>query len=388
MAAPRRIKKAKNVKQYDRMAKARTRLILDEPFFATLLLKLHLIEDTSIPTAATDGRVILYSPEYTETITDAECVGLLAHELMHCVFYHMTRRGHRTPYRYNLAGDYVINPGITASGMTLPPGALDDPQYYNMTTEQVYDLLPEDEEGNNPIGPDGFPQDFPPTDWVFDDSKAAMSPAEKSRVEEEWELNVQEAVRNAEAAGKMPAGLESIIESFGKPQVNWRAALRRFFTVYSKRDYSWSKVKRRLISQNIYLPSLHSEDLDNLVIGVDTSGSVSDEELALFSDEINSILVNFTATVTVIYCDSVIQEVETFETDELPRALSDEFPGRGGTRLTPILEYIETMNLDPSCMVYLTDGGIWDNPPAPSYPVLIVTTDEEISIGENIKMER
>jgi len=376
-----------NTVQFDRMAKARTRVILDEPFFATLLLKLHLIEDLTVPTAATDGRVILYNPEYTETLTDRQCVGLLAHELSHCVFKHMLRRGHRTPVRYNIAGDYMINPGLKDSGFELPPGALDDPKYYNLTTEQIYDLLPEDDEKANPIGADGYPEDFPPTDWVFDDNKAAQSIAEKNRMEEEWELNIQEAIKNAEAAGKIPIGLESLIESIGKPQINWRAALRRFFTIYSKRDFSWSKVKRRLISQNIYLPSLHSEDLDNLVIGIDTSGSVSDEELALFSDEINSILMGFNATVTVIYCDSEVQAVETFETDELPRTLSDEFPGRGGTTLTPIFEQVEKLNLDPSCMVYLTDGGIWDNPPAPTYPLLIVTTDEEISIGENIKME-
>jgi predicted metal-dependent peptidase len=388
MAAPRRIRKIAGVKQFDRMAKARTRILLDQPFFATLLLKLRLIESEDIPTAATNGEVIMYNPDFIKSITDAQTVGLIAHELMHCVFQHMTRRGHRNPRKWNRAGDYVINPGILNSGMQLPPGGLLDERYEGKTTEEVYAMLPDEAEDSEPLNPEGFPgpSSGTPTDWVFDSS--AKTPAEKQRQQDDWTINLQQAVNNAKNAGKIPAGFKELIDSFGAPTINWRVALRRFFTGYSKRDYSWAKCKRRLIGQNIYLPSLHSEDLEDLVIGVDTSGSVSKHELELFSAELNDILQGFDATITVIYCDAEVQAVDTYDTDVLPRDLRNDFPGRGGTELRPIFEYIEEHNLRPSCMVYFTDGGIYDSRlTAPDYPFLTITTDAPLKFGDNIKME-
>jgi len=388
--APKKIKRTTITNDFDVMVKARSRLILNDAFFGPLVFKLGIREAPNIPTAATDGRYIYYNPKFIDSLPSVEVLGLIVHEILHCMYNHFSRMGPRHPVLWNQAGDYVINILATDEGYVLPDGALLDYKYRDMTTEQVYDLLEEDNPNppDQPVDGDGLPEGptpGAPTDWVFPNPN--ISPVETKMEEDSWEIAVLQAAESAKKAGQLPAGIENLIEAYKKPTINWRAALRRFFSVYTKRDFSWGKVKKRLISQNIYLPSLHSEDLDNLVIGIDTSGSVSDIELEAFSAELNQILVDFDANITIIYCDYEVQNpIETFHTEQLPRELSNNFPGGGGTRLQPILDYIEEHDLHPSCFVYLTDGGIFDDPVQPSYPCLVITTDIEIPIGDNVRL--
>ena len=389
--APTRIHRMVKHEQFDMMIKARSRLILNDMFFGPLVFKLGIREAPNIPTAATDGRYIYYNPEFIETLNMPECVGLVVHEILHCMYAHFTRRGAQHPVLWNQAGDYVINIIAVDSGYTLPEGALLDRKYDEMTTEQVYDLLETDnpEPPDQPTDDDGLPigpTPGAPTDRVFESPN--LTPSEIVQEEDSWEIAVLQAAETARKAGKLPAGIEQLIEAYRKPTINWRSAMRKFFNVYTKRDYSWGRVKKRLVSQNIYLPSLHSEDLDNLVVGIDTSGSVTDDEREAFAAELNQILADFDANITFIYCDTVVYEpVETFHTDQLPKEIKGVFTGGGGTALQPILDYIEDKGLSPSCFVYLTDGGIWDDPAQPPYPCLVITTtDIEIPIGDNVRL--
>jgi len=388
--APTRIHRMVKHEQFDMMIKARSRLILNDMFFGPLVFKLGIKEAPNIPTAATDGRYIYYNPEFIETLTMPECIGLIVHEILHCMYAHFTRRGARHPVLWNQAGDYVINIIAVDSGYTLPEGALFDRKYDEMTTEHVCDLLETDnpEPPDQPTDEDGLPigpTPGAPTDWVFESPN--LTPSEIVQEEDSWEIAVLQAAETARKAGKLPAGIEKLIEAYRKPTINWRAAMRKFFNVYTKRDYSWGRVKRRLVSQNIYLPSLHSEDLDNVVIWSDTSGSVTDDERAVFAAELNQILTEFDAMVTIIYCDAEIQKIDTFHTDQLPREIDGNFPGYGGTDMQPVLDYIETEGLTPSCFICLTDGGIWKTPAQPPYPCLVITTtDMEIPIGDNVRL--
>ena len=93
----------------DTLVKAKAALILDQPFFASILLSMPMIEDTNILTMATNGDEIRYNPKFLDTLGLPETVFVLAHETMHCVFQHMTRRGTRDHNKWNIAGDYVIN---------------------------------------------------------------------------------------------------------------------------------------------------------------------------------------------------------------------------------------------------------------------------------------
>src|ERR1700757_2030945 len=137
-----------------RIQKARTALLLDLPFFGTLLFRLGARACSSIATMATDGVSLYFNPEFVETLSSAELIGTLAHEVMHPALQHHTRRAGRSPKRWNMACDYAINPMLRDAGLTLPKGVLDEAHFVDMTAEEIYNLL-EVEENNSSQDQDG-----------------------------------------------------------------------------------------------------------------------------------------------------------------------------------------------------------------------------------------
>ena len=141
-----------------RIQKARTALVLDHPFFGSLLFRLKGRECRSIQTMATDGLSLYYNPDFVETLNAATLAGTLAHEVMHPALHHHVRRSGRDPKRWNMACDFAINPLLVDAGLNLPEGVLLDNRFRGMSAEQIYNLLEseasqdsgsEDEEGES-----------------------------------------------------------------------------------------------------------------------------------------------------------------------------------------------------------------------------------------------
>jgi hypothetical protein len=133
-----------------RIQKARTTLLLDHPFFGTLLFRLGAQARSSIATMATDGVSLYFNPQFVETLSAAEIAGTLAHEVMHPALQHHTRRGGRNPRRWNMACDYAINPMLLDAGLTLPKDVLLDNRFRGMSAERIYNLLEEEEQNQSP----------------------------------------------------------------------------------------------------------------------------------------------------------------------------------------------------------------------------------------------
>src|SRR5258708_9858026 len=123
-----------------RIQKARTALLLDHPFYGSLLFRLGGRPSGSIQTMATDGVSLFYNPEFVETLNAAELAGVLAHEVMHPALQHHTRRADRDRERWNMACDYVINPLLLDAGLTLPKDVLIDHGFRGMSAKRIYDL--------------------------------------------------------------------------------------------------------------------------------------------------------------------------------------------------------------------------------------------------------
>jgi hypothetical protein len=133
-----------------RIQKARTTLLLDHPFFGTLLFRLGGKASRSVATMATDGVSLFYNPEFVDSLNAAELAGVLAHEVMHPALQHHTRRGDRDQARWNMACDYAINPMLFDAGLTLPKDVLLDERFRGMSAERIYNLIEEDEkQGGN-----------------------------------------------------------------------------------------------------------------------------------------------------------------------------------------------------------------------------------------------
>ena len=125
-----------------KMKKAVSKMMLSSPFFGVLALRLRLIPNENIPTACTDGRVILYNPDFVMKQDIERLKGLIAHEVMHPLMFHTTRRQKRDPKKWNMACDYAINPILLDSDFLLPEGGLVDREYKDMNAEQIGRLPP------------------------------------------------------------------------------------------------------------------------------------------------------------------------------------------------------------------------------------------------------
>ena len=359
------------------LTKARTTLILDHCFFGQLALRLKLVEDTSVKTLAVDGKSIFYNPDFVASLSPALTLAANAHEVMHCVFDHFSRRGDRDPKKWNIAGDYVNNAVLKDSGFEIGKDWLYNPAYAGMSTDHIYNLLPDGDgkDGGQP----GTGEPGGAMDEVLDG--AAADSAEAT----DWKIATVQAAASAKAMGKLPGALARFVDELTSPKVDWRAMLRRFVTETSKDDYSWMRPNRRFIGQGIFLPSLYSETMGEIVVAIDTSGSIDQPTLNCFGAEIKAIVQGCRpAKTTVIYCDSRINHIDVFEAND---DLHFEMHGGGGTDFCPPFQHLETQGIRPVCFVYLTDM-YGDFPPAPDYPVLwCATTDVVGPFGETVRIE-
>jgi predicted metal-dependent peptidase len=390
-----------------RIQKARTALVLDHPFFGSLLFRLKDCECRSIQTMATDGVSLYYNPDFVETLNAATLAGTLAHEVMHPALHHHVRRSGRDPKQWNMACDFAINPLLIEGGLTLPEGVLLGNRFRGMCAEQIYNLLEseasqdsgsEEEEGesganksNAERSPAGEANELsaPITEGGIGQVLDASVPnKETPTIEEqirEWNIAVNQATTIAKHAGKVPAGLNRTLEGAAEAAADWRELLRRYWSDTIPADFSWMRPNRRHLWTGLYLPGVVREGVGEVAIAVDCSGSVSARLLRLFEAEVRSILEGQRPErVYVLYFDAVVHKVETYEAG----ARIDLNPvGGGGTDFGPCFEWLDARGIRPQTLVFLTD--LYGSFPAsaPSYPVLWASTGtREAPFGKVIPM--
>jgi predicted metal-dependent peptidase len=400
-----------------RIQKVRTTLLLDHPFFGTLLFRLGAQARSSIATMATDGVSLYFNPQFVETLSAAEIAGTLAHEVMHPALQHHTRRDGRNPGRWNMACDYAINPMLVDAGLTLPKDVLLDNRFRGMSAERIYNLL-EEEEQNQSSSSDANSEsehdsadsgggsnnsESGSSDDDIDEPHAPQTPggigqvldapepesgegdtvAEQARA---WQIAVEQAETVAKLAGKLPAGVTRSLEAAQAAGVDWRELLRRAWSETIPADYSWTRPNRRHVWAGLYLPGIISEGAGEIAIAVDCSGSINARQLGLFEAEVRSILAGQQPRlVHVLYFDTEVQKVETYQAGQ-PVKLTPI--GGGGTDFRPCFHWLEERRITPQTLVFLTD--LWGTFPGdvPPYPVLWASTGKrEIPFGQVIPME-
>jgi predicted metal-dependent peptidase len=372
-----------------RIQKERTALLLDHPFFGSLLFRLKGRESRAIATMATDGVSLYYNPEFVGSLNAATLSGVLAHEVMHPALQHHVRRAGRDPRRWNEACDYAINPLLLDAGLSLPEGVLVDHRFREMSAEHIYNLLDSEseprsggEDGKNDSAGDettdasSAPGDSdapsaPVTEGGVGQVLDAPLPDEQTpTIEEqtrEWSVAVNQAVTLAKQAGKVP-GIGRTLEGAAEAAVDWRELLRRLWSETNPADYSWTRPNRRHIWAGLYLPGIVREGVGEIAIAVDCSGSVNARQLRLFEAEIRSILEGQRPQrVHVLYFDAIVHKVQTYEAGQ--RVALDPVGG-GGTEFGPCFDWLDEHGILPQTLVFLTDLYGTFPPSAPSYPVL------------------
>jgi len=382
----------------ERIRKARTALLLDHPFFGSLLFRLKSEEDRAIPTMATNGVVLRYNSAFVDTLNAATLAGVLAHEVMHPALQHHTRRAKRDPRRWNEACDYAINPLLLDAGLSLPGDVLVDPRFRGMSAEQIYNLreaeaLPEsgsegesaqgknDDRGSesndstgtgNDDGSPSVPESQGGIGQVIDAPEASDDAPGIEEQVRDWEIAVNQAATVAQQAGRVPAGLKRTLEGAAEAQVDWRELLRRLWSDTIPADSSWLRPNRRHIWSGLYLPGVVREGTGEIAIAVDCSGSVNARQLRLFEAEIRSIIEGQRPErVHVLYFDAEVHKVDTYVAGEM---LHLEPVGGGGTDFGPCFDWLIEHGIHPQTMVFLTDlyGSFPES--APDYPVIWAST--------------
>lgn len=363
---------------HDRIAKARIKLVLDDPFFGVICMRWEIIELKDGGTMATDGNNLYYHVPWVDKLTDDELLGVVVHEAMHCALLHMLRLGNRDKMIANMAMDFAINPTIMGK-YKLPKDGCNDPKYDGWTFEDIYeDLI------KNAIK---IPADL----WgqVMEPKNAngqKMTEAEIKVMEADMKSTVANAAAVAKKQGKMPRNMELFIDKLLKPQVDWREKLKAIVTGLYPADYTWRKFNRRLVDEGVFAPSIVREGAGEIVIGIDTSGSIGRKELTTFFSELQSIAEEvMPERIHVLYIDAEVSGVDTFEMGEnivaRPR-------GGGGTDFCPAFKWVEDNGIEAQALVYFTDMYGSFPKATPHYPVIWVSTSDikEAPFGDVINV--
>lgn len=373
------------MKALDKILKARSILILDHPFFGSLALRLELVEDDRFETTAVNGKNMCYNPNYIETLSINETIGLLAHEVMHIALGHIWRRDERNRQTWNAAADFAINENLTEAGFTLPNGAFINPKYRSLSAEEIYKLLPlqkdKDKKKDSVKGMDETDRTDPGKCGGIMDADDRQE--EEKEVKAEWQAAVVQAAQLSK--GNLPASIKRHIQEITCPTIPWHILLRDFVEKTARNDYDWTRPNRRYIGLGVILPSLISEQLPEVVIAIDTSGSIDQKALSVFVAEASNILGAYDTTIRVIYCNNRVQGEEIYMQADLPMKLKPK--GGGGTDFRPVFKYIEKKNITPACLIYFTDlCGTFPKQEA-EYPTMWLTQTENYKAPFGITVE-
>jgi len=343
-----------------------------------------------VPTACTNGRDEMYGATFIEGLNDAELRFLVLHEVYHKLYRHLTTWQHlykENPRVANISCDYVINDKIMSEygkdgWVKMPEGGCYDPKYSGWDTAQVYNDLKEGQDE------DDSGQGFDAHDW---------DGAQDMTADEQHELarDIDEAVRQgALIAGKLGSGGDRNLDELMQPQVNWREVLRDFVqTTCAGTDYStWRRPSRRYIGAGVYMPSGISEQVGELVVAIDTSGSIGGRELSAFLSEVKAVCDTVHPDkLRLLYWDTKVCRDEVYEVNEQDDLVNSTKPaGGGGTCVECVPTYLREHNINPQACIVLTDGYLYGGWGQWANPVLWCVLDNErakpdVGVTVNIK---
>ena len=412
----------------ERISNARSRMILHYPFFAQLMLSLNVREDNNMPTPtmATNGTELLFDSNFVAKLATGELNFVLAHEVMHCAFGHIWRRGTRNPVIWNIAADYAVNYQLKAvvdayiqkaernrsSGRTskiskfeMPKNILFDEKFADWSAEKIYKYLVNnsqqykfesaDGDGNGDQGADGSGDDGSGGQGDDKDGKPCKSgkgsggsggkkvikepgnhkawAQEQSkggdyceRRANEWDGKMMNAAEQAMAQGISPSGIALTLSELKKPTQDWRAALQNYIVQFVN-DYSFLPPDRRIESE-FFMPDFNDtvDAVEGIFFAVDCSGSMSTDAITACFSEIQGAIDQFSSRLKG-YCAFFDADVykKVYDFDDVEN-LAELIPhGGGGTSYKCVFDHIRKHEEDYeklNLIIIMTDG-YCDYPP-------------------------
>ena len=353
----------------EKLITARIALLLKAPFFGNLATRMKLINgDDWCPTAATDGRNFYYNTQFIEKLPAKQLEFLVGHEVLHAVYDHMGRRGDRDPQIFNVANDFAVNADLidqkVGERINVEP-MLYDPKYRGMMSEEIYDdlmknvkkinldqlvdqLLDEHLDGDGNGDGDG-------DDDKDGKGRPKLTEEEKQAIKDELREAVLSAAQQA-GAGNLPAGVKRLIKDLTQPVVNWRELLEQQIQSTVKDDFSWMRPNRRSWHMDAVMPGMKPGTQIDVCVAIDTSGSISEDDLRDFLSEVKGIMESYDEyKIRVITWDTSVYNPQEFTSDNMTDITTYQPGGGGGTDPHGVWDWLQENDIEPKKLIMFTD---------------------------------
>lgn len=359
----------------DKIIVARVGLLLRHPFFGNMATRMKIVEASDwCPTAATDFRNLYFNREFFEKMTARQVEFVIAHEILHCAFDHLMRKEGRDSQLWNIAADYCVNGVLVRDkiGEMPPVKCFHDSKYYGKGAEEIYDSLyknakkidistlgelldehlegDEDDSGN--AGESNGDKDGK--------GRPRLSKAERQQIREE----IKEAMIQAAnaSAGNTPGEIKRLIKELTEPKMNWRELLRQNIQSIIRNDYTFQRPSRKGWHTGAILPGMNFDETIDIAVGIDMSGSISDEMGKDFLSEIRGIMEEYKEfNVKLWSFDTKVYNEADFSSYNLEEINSYELMGGGGTDFNANWKYMKDHDIMPKRFVMFTDGYPYDS---------------------------
>jgi predicted metal-dependent peptidase len=385
-----------NLTAEEKIIQARVWLISRFPFWGSLTMHLTFVENNNMPMhtmAVSPYGTVYFDRNFVDGLCKEEVMFVICHEVLHVILIHLDRLGTRNEFKWNMACDYAVNNLIkNEPQFKAPPNILINTKFDNMSSEAIYDALPPPEEcdgdcakcpickGKAQFSPYGDKQckKFGSFDKHITknelegggngdkDDKGEVNEGEvdangipkdayneKPENAPNWRKITNEAYHYARMQGKLPAGMERVVEDIVEPQLSWKELLSQFITKSIPFNYTYRRMSRKSICSGIYFPGVEKEEIKVTVV-IDTSGSIGQDELTDFMSEAIGILKQFDRVEMEIFsCDAQLSKASII-TNEYD-LITTRLQGGGGTDYRPIFHRISKKQMDTKVLIYFGD---------------------------------
>jgi predicted metal-dependent peptidase len=370
---------------FDRIIVARVGLLLRHPFFGNMATRLRILAaDDWLPTAAVDGRNLYFNTQFFNAMSNKEIEFVIAHEILHCVFDHLGRRGERHPMLYNIAADYIVNNTLVRDRIGDKPRLVEcyqDFKYEKWTSEEVYEDLLEELEKNGQDALDQLGEMLDEhVDWGSDGDEEGegeettdkngnkiskkrpkLSEEDMRQIKDEVKEGMLSAAQSA-GAGNVPAGVARMIKELTEPKMNWRELLRQQIQSTIRNDFTFARPNRKSQSCGAILPGMNFDETIDICVALDMSGSIGEWQARDFLSEIKGIMDEYQDYRIKLWCfDTDVYGEEEFTADGGEDLTDYEIRGGGGTDFMCNWEFMKEHDIQPKKFIMFTDGYAWNS---------------------------
>lgn len=373
-----------------KISQAKAKLLVDYPYFGTIASKLELIQNDEIQAFKSDGIKLEYNSDFFLEIELSEMEFVFANGAMHASLAHESRKNDRSGWLWQMATDYAVNDMLVENGMNRPWQAHYSKRFSGLYAEEIYAELKGD------ILRDELEYETDDVDDVQNDENKEenQNQQESQQIEQDTILQEQlfeefckSVLEIEKQRDELPDGLDRFFKLFYDAKIDWRNELKVAIDKFHKDDYTLLPPNKKFLYMGLYLPSCISNRFQ-IVIAVDSSGSVDDEMLSEFLSEIDFLMTTVqNYQIDLLLCDDKIRSHTIFYSGDTLDTDVD-VKGYGGTDFRPVFDFVENELRETKILLYFTDlDGKFPNK-YPNYDVKWITQKKtDVPFGEVVVLK-